>query len=237
MSIHAGLWQKRSDQAPVFNVIAMKDNEDEQMNDTHINNCFNQTISEFVFLQTCCYWCSQDYRSHSILHLNECDCNWQTSDYEPSWPLSRWLPGRGIVFFSGQTPLPRSPPPYFLAKDLQQLFIGQDSILELAKVHAGKASARLPSKQMLHRGCVRFLSESWFYIKCSVTLKCIFSRKRRSEWILQRHVIPISNFVGICVVVFVFFSAFEVEINVSGHLVHIVANLDILYEETAIQIS
>ena len=146
MSINAGLWQKRSDQAPVFNVIAMKDNEDEQMNDTHINNCFNQTISEFVFLQTCCYWCSQDYRSHSILHLNECDCNWQTSDYEPSWPLSRWLPGRGIVFFSGQTPLPRSPPPYFLAKDFQQLFIGRDSYLELAKAHAGKVSARLPSK-------------------------------------------------------------------------------------------
>ena len=39
MSIHAGLWQ-RSDQAPV--------NEDEQVNDTHINNCFNQTISQFV---------------------------------------------------------------------------------------------------------------------------------------------------------------------------------------------
>ena len=27
----------------------MMDNEDERMNDTHINNCFNQTISEFVF--------------------------------------------------------------------------------------------------------------------------------------------------------------------------------------------
>ena len=34
---------------PVFNVISMMDNEDERMNDTHINNCFNQTISEFVF--------------------------------------------------------------------------------------------------------------------------------------------------------------------------------------------
>ena len=69
MSIHAGLWQKRSDQAPVFNVIAMKDNEDEQMNDTHINNCFNQTISEFVFLQTRCYWCSEDnVDPHSIHH-------------------------------------------------------------------------------------------------------------------------------------------------------------------------
>ena len=44
----AGLWQ-RSDQAPVFYVIAMKDNKDEQVNYTHINNCFNQTISEFVF--------------------------------------------------------------------------------------------------------------------------------------------------------------------------------------------
>ena len=27
----------------------LKNNEDEQVNDTHINNCFNQTISEFVF--------------------------------------------------------------------------------------------------------------------------------------------------------------------------------------------
>ena len=54
--IHAGLWQ-RSDQAPVFYVIAMKDNKDEQVNYTHINNCFNQTISEFVFFQTRCYWC------------------------------------------------------------------------------------------------------------------------------------------------------------------------------------
>ena len=27
----------------------MKDNEDQQVNDTHIDNCFNQTISEFVF--------------------------------------------------------------------------------------------------------------------------------------------------------------------------------------------
>ena len=27
----------------------MKDNKAEQVNDTHINNCFNQTISEFVF--------------------------------------------------------------------------------------------------------------------------------------------------------------------------------------------
>ena len=27
----------------------MKDNKDEQVNYTHINNCFNQTISEFVF--------------------------------------------------------------------------------------------------------------------------------------------------------------------------------------------
>ena len=26
----------------------MKDNEDEQVNDTHINNCFNQIISQFV---------------------------------------------------------------------------------------------------------------------------------------------------------------------------------------------
>ena len=48
MSIHAGLWQ-RSEQAPVFNVIPMKDNEDEQVNDTHINNCFNQTISNVYF--------------------------------------------------------------------------------------------------------------------------------------------------------------------------------------------
>ena len=27
----------------------MKDNEDEQVNDTHINKCFNQALSEFVF--------------------------------------------------------------------------------------------------------------------------------------------------------------------------------------------
>ena len=47
MSILAGLWQS-PDQAPVFDVIAMKDNEDKQLNDTHINNCFNQTISQFV---------------------------------------------------------------------------------------------------------------------------------------------------------------------------------------------
>ena len=26
----------------------MKDNEDKQLNDTHINNCFNQTISQLV---------------------------------------------------------------------------------------------------------------------------------------------------------------------------------------------
>ena len=35
----------------------------------------------------------------------------------------------------------------FVAKDLQQLLFGRDSVLELAKVHDGKASARLPSKQ------------------------------------------------------------------------------------------
>ena len=60
----AGLWQ-RSDQAPVFYVIAMKDNMDEQVNYTHINNCFNQTISEFVF----CKRAATDVllRSHPIL--------------------------------------------------------------------------------------------------------------------------------------------------------------------------
>ena len=62
--ITAGLWQ-RSDQAPVFYVIAMEDNEDEQVNYTHINNCFNQTISEFVFSKRA----ATDVllRSHSIL--------------------------------------------------------------------------------------------------------------------------------------------------------------------------
>ena len=29
-------------------VIAMMDNKDEQVNDTHINNCFDQTIFQFV---------------------------------------------------------------------------------------------------------------------------------------------------------------------------------------------
>ena len=80
MSIQAGLWQ-RSDQAPFFNVIAMKDNEDEQVNDTHINNCFNQTISEFVF----CKRAATDVLRTTSIPLNstpsttnECDCNCQT---------------------------------------------------------------------------------------------------------------------------------------------------------------
>ena len=34
--------------------------------------------------------------------------------------------------------------------------------------------------------------------------------------------IPISNFVSICVGVCVFFFVFEVKMNISGHLVHIV---------------
>ena len=52
----------------------------------------------------------------------------------------------------------------------------------------------------------------------SVTLKCMWSRKWWSEWILHRDLILSSNFISICVVVFVF----EVKINVSGHPVHIV---------------
>ena len=95
----AGLWQ-RSDQAPVFYVIAMKDNKDEQVNYTHINNCFNQTISEFVF---CKRAATDVLKTTSIptqfTTLYECDCDWQTSDYEPSWPLSRWLPGHDLGFF------------------------------------------------------------------------------------------------------------------------------------------
>ena len=63
----AGLWQ-RSDQAPVFYVIAMKDNKDEQVNYTHINNCFNQTISEFVLANVLLLMFSGLRRSHSILH-------------------------------------------------------------------------------------------------------------------------------------------------------------------------
>ena len=43
-----------------------------------------------------------------------------------------------------------------VAKDLQQLFC----ILELAKVHDGKANACLPSKQGLIGGGVRFLCET-----------------------------------------------------------------------------
>ena len=39
-----------------------------------------------------------------------------------------------------------------VAKDLQQLFCSRDPILELAKVHAGKANAWLPSKQGLIGG-------------------------------------------------------------------------------------
>ena len=39
-----------------------------------------------------------------------------------------------------------------VAKDLQQLFCSRDPILQLAKVHAGKANAWLPSKQGLIGG-------------------------------------------------------------------------------------
>ena len=67
MSVHAGLWQ-RSDQAPVFNVIAMKDTEGEQVNDAHINNCLNQTISEFVFANVLLPMFSGLRPSHSILY-------------------------------------------------------------------------------------------------------------------------------------------------------------------------
>ena len=45
-------------------------------------------------------------------------------------------------------------------KDLQHLFCSRDPILELAKVHAGKASAWLPFKQGLIGG-VRFICETW----------------------------------------------------------------------------
>ena len=41
---------------------------------------------------------------------------------------------------------------FVVAKDLQQLFCSRDPILELAKVHAGKANAWLPSKQDLIGG-------------------------------------------------------------------------------------
>ena len=63
MSILAG---QRLDQAPVFDVIAMKDNEDKQVNDTHINNCFNQTISEFVF----CKRAATDVLKTTLIPLN-----------------------------------------------------------------------------------------------------------------------------------------------------------------------
>ena len=39
---------------------------------------------------------------------------------------------------------------------------------------------------------------------------------------MQRDLIPISNFVSICVGVCVFFFVFEVKINISGHHGHIV---------------
>ena len=61
---------------PVFNVISMMDNEDERMNDTHINNRFNQTISEFIF---CKRAATDVLKTTSIptqfTTLNECDCD------------------------------------------------------------------------------------------------------------------------------------------------------------------
>ena len=56
----------RSDQAPVFNVNAMKDKEDEQVNDSQINSCFNQTISEFVF----CKCAATDVLKTTLIPLN-----------------------------------------------------------------------------------------------------------------------------------------------------------------------
>ena len=50
MKLLGKMWQ-RSDQVPVFDAIAMKDNEDEEVNDTYINNCFNQIISQFVLCE------------------------------------------------------------------------------------------------------------------------------------------------------------------------------------------
>ena len=44
----------------------MKENEDEQVNGTHINNCFNQTISEFVF----CKRAATDVLKTTLISLN-----------------------------------------------------------------------------------------------------------------------------------------------------------------------
>ena len=44
----------------------MKDNEDEQMNDTQIKNCFNQATSEFVF----CKRAATDVLKTTLISLN-----------------------------------------------------------------------------------------------------------------------------------------------------------------------
>ena len=112
-------------------------------------------------------------------------------------------------------PPPRSPPPCFCRQGYPTAVL-RPRFNPRARQGSCWQGQRASSLQtMLLRGCVRFLCETW---KCSVTLKCIRSRKRWLEWILQRDLIPISNFVSICVVVFVF----EIKINVIGHLVHIV---------------
>ena len=84
----------------------MKDNEDKQVNDTHINTCFNQTISqllwEFTFsigsVQTRFYWCSLDYVDPTQFYtLNVC-LNWLIfcskqelkCTLSPAWIPQRW---------------------------------------------------------------------------------------------------------------------------------------------------
>ena len=89
MSIHVGLRQ-RSEQAHVFDVMTMKDNKDEQVNNIHINNCFNQTISQFVRCKlSATDVLTQDYVDPTQFYiLNACDCDLLTSDCESSSPLS-----------------------------------------------------------------------------------------------------------------------------------------------------
>ena len=67
MSIHTGLWQ-RSDKAPVLNVIAIKDNEDEQVNDTQKKIVLIRPFLKVFFANVLLLMFSRLRWFHLILH-------------------------------------------------------------------------------------------------------------------------------------------------------------------------
>ena len=147
---------------------------------THINNCFNQFISQFVS----CERASTDVLRTTSIPL--------TSSPSTSVTATCWLKTVKPQVLShadcqvGAFQRLEHCPLCWKTGSLRWFF-SRDSILELAKVHARDFPPRRTSVK-------------------PGNFQLLWAGKRWSERILQKDLIPIiSNFVSICVVVFVFF--------------------------------